>query len=206
MSAPYTVDGSTITVTSNVLGVPNNGITISQLANNSVSTTKILDQNVTNAKIADNSINADKMASNAVSNSIIQDDAITPIKFRSVGRFGQGSSGSFGASTGPITTGILAQSTGIIIKIAFNSLTPLSSTYTGSGTTTLALYRITDGGAATKLLDLTASLGASGTATLLAPIWVDFDTSGTSIQYAVYSSTSNTVTTAGSILIQASWM
>jgi hypothetical protein len=51
MSAPYTVDGSTIAITANVLGIPNGAIGTSQLASSAVTTAKIANANVTRAKL-----------------------------------------------------------------------------------------------------------------------------------------------------------
>lgn len=51
MSAPYTVDGSTITINANVIGIPSGGISTTQLADASVTTAKIADANVTRAKL-----------------------------------------------------------------------------------------------------------------------------------------------------------
>lgn len=62
MSAAYTLDGSTIALSSNVIGVPAGGITATQLASDSVTTVKILDANVTTAKIADSSVTLAKLA------------------------------------------------------------------------------------------------------------------------------------------------
>lgn len=52
MSAPYTVDGTTIEIASNIIGVKALGIGASQLAADSVTTPKILDAAVTPAKMA----------------------------------------------------------------------------------------------------------------------------------------------------------
>jgi len=52
MTAPYTVDNSTITIASNVIGVPAGGITTTQLATNAVATSNIANGAVTNTKLA----------------------------------------------------------------------------------------------------------------------------------------------------------
>lgn len=52
MSAPYSVDGSTIVISSNVIKVPTNGITSLELADNSVDTAAIQNSAVTSAKMA----------------------------------------------------------------------------------------------------------------------------------------------------------
>lgn len=51
MSAPYTVDNSTITIAANIIGIPASGITATQLATNSVTTAKIAALNVTRPKL-----------------------------------------------------------------------------------------------------------------------------------------------------------
>jgi len=46
MSAPYTVDGSTITISSNVIGVPAGGITNTQIANATITGSKLVNQTI----------------------------------------------------------------------------------------------------------------------------------------------------------------
>lgn len=70
LSAPYTVDGSTITIAANVIGVPNGGIGQAQLASAAV----------TNAKISAGAVDSTSLATNAVSTIKIQDAAVTPAK------------------------------------------------------------------------------------------------------------------------------
>lgn len=52
MAAPYTVDGSTITIVSNIIGVPDNGITGNKIANNSITDDKIFNGTITKPKLA----------------------------------------------------------------------------------------------------------------------------------------------------------
>lgn len=52
MSAPYTVDGSTIAVSANVIGIPAGGVGTTQLGSLSVTTAKIAAAAVTNEKLA----------------------------------------------------------------------------------------------------------------------------------------------------------
>lgn len=52
MTAPYTVDGSTITISSNVIGVPNSGIGTNQLAALSVTAAKIANATITTTQIS----------------------------------------------------------------------------------------------------------------------------------------------------------
>lgn len=51
MSAPYTVDGATITISANVIGVPNAGIGTNQLANSAVNASKIAAGTITNSQL-----------------------------------------------------------------------------------------------------------------------------------------------------------
>lgn len=51
MAAPWAVDASTIVVSSNTVKVPTGGITVNELATDSVSTAKIIDANVTRPKM-----------------------------------------------------------------------------------------------------------------------------------------------------------
>lgn len=52
MSAPYTVDGSTITIATNVIGIPAGGVGTTQLANQAVTTAIIANGSVTKPKLA----------------------------------------------------------------------------------------------------------------------------------------------------------
>lgn len=56
MSAPYTVDNSTIEINANVIRVKDLGITAAKLAADAVTTTKIADDAVTTPKIADGAV------------------------------------------------------------------------------------------------------------------------------------------------------
>lgn len=52
MAAPYTVDGSTIAISSNVIGVPAGGITTTQIANNTIVAGNIANGTITSTQIA----------------------------------------------------------------------------------------------------------------------------------------------------------
>lgn len=69
ITASYSLDGSTIAVSSNIIGVPAGGITATQLASNAVTTAKITDGSVTTAKIANANVTLDKMANDSVGTS-----------------------------------------------------------------------------------------------------------------------------------------
>lgn len=114
MSAPYTVDGSTIAIDANVIQVPDGGINTAELADNAVTTIKITDANVTTAKLADG--------------------AVTPAKTAALGQQISSSSGGFSTTstsfvnvtslsvtittTGrPVFVGIIADSNGSAAKL-----------------------------------------------------------------------------------------
>lgn len=78
MAAPYSVDGSTIQVQSNIIKVPTAGITATQLATDSVTTVKIADQNVTTAKIADSNVTTVKILDGNVTSSKLQSGISLP--------------------------------------------------------------------------------------------------------------------------------
>lgn len=61
LAAPYTVDGSTIAITSNVIGVPAGGITATQIANATITGAKLVNATVTGSKIADTTIGVNNM-------------------------------------------------------------------------------------------------------------------------------------------------
>lgn len=54
MSAPYSVDNSTIAITANVIGVKSLGITASQIANTTITATQIANSTITGTQVASN--------------------------------------------------------------------------------------------------------------------------------------------------------
>jgi hypothetical protein len=75
ISAPWSFDGSTISVISNIVQVPSGGITANQLATDSVTTIKIQDSAVITAKIANQAVTAAKIQNNSITTNQISNSA-----------------------------------------------------------------------------------------------------------------------------------
>lgn len=98
MSAPYTVDGSTITIVSNIIRVAPSGITTTQLATDAVTTVKILDRSVTTTKIALAAVTTTEIAASTITASNL---AFTPVQTIVPG---YGLTGGGGGTNVPIAT------------------------------------------------------------------------------------------------------
>lgn len=93
MSAPYTVDNSTLSITSNVIGVKANGITQTQLASASVGTSQLIDGSLT----------ASKFDSSSVTGPAIQTGAVAASKLASINLVQSTSSGSYNTASTSVT-------------------------------------------------------------------------------------------------------
>lgn len=74
MSAPYTVDESTITISSNVIKVKDQGITATQIANNTITAAQIANATITTTQIASATILGSNVASSTIDGSNIVND------------------------------------------------------------------------------------------------------------------------------------
>lgn len=80
ITAPYTVDNSTIVISSNIIEVPAGGIGTTQLAANSVTTAKIAANAVTSTQIAANAVTSTQIAASAVGTTQLADQSVTQAK------------------------------------------------------------------------------------------------------------------------------
>lgn len=133
ITAPYTVDNSTIVISSNVIQVPTSGITATQLASSSVTTAKIASQNVTVDKLAP----APFVATPATLGQVLLEAANLSPNFYSSPQL---------VATGDLTT------SGRPIKISLQSdgsgaLSAILVSLTGGANTTGTIYVQIDGGA-----------------------------------------------------------
>lgn len=138
ITAPYSVDGSTITISSNVIGVPNGGITSAKLATGAAI-----------GNLAAGSITQTYLASNSVGTAQVIDGNITPVK-RSTSV--SGVSSSSGAFSGGIA--------------GLTDITNLSVTLSLSGRP-VKITLISDGSANTSLLDAAGAGSANAFLRLL---------------------------------------
>lgn len=66
ISAPYTVDGTTIAISSNVIGVPNSGINTAQIAPDAITGTQMATGSVSNVNIVDATITGSKLVASTI--------------------------------------------------------------------------------------------------------------------------------------------
>lgn len=93
MTAPYTVDGSTIAIAANIIGVPANGI----------GTTQLNTAAVTGPKIAAGAVDTSNLATNAVTTVKITDGNVTPIKLSTAVQGANTSSSITTSASGTVT-------------------------------------------------------------------------------------------------------
>jgi hypothetical protein len=128
-------DGTTISITTDALGVVAGGIGTTQLANSAVTTAKINDGAITGAKIASATITADKFATGAISGGALDDGAVITQKL----------------ADSAVTAAKIASNAVTTVKINDAAVTPakLASSTAGSGltqnVTTKALDLVADG-------------------------------------------------------------
>lgn len=80
ITAPYTVDGTTLEIASNLLGIKDSGVTTAKIANFNVTADKLASSSVTNDKVADLAVGTNALVALAVTTAKIATNAVTPAK------------------------------------------------------------------------------------------------------------------------------
>lgn len=165
MSAPWSVDNSTIVVASNLLGVPASGIGTTQLGAGAVTGAKIASATITTSNIASNTILGSNIAGQTIGGSNIANGTITNTQVAAGTLLGSNMASSTILGTNiagaTITASNIASSTITGTQIASNTVSPTNRTNANHASSTG--YNTTITSTTLGAVSNNATITASGT-------------------------------------------